>query len=363
MCAAARWAAGGTLRSMLDVLRSGRRAWRLLPLLALPVATLAAAQGAAAAESFRLKMHSMFPSRAPLSGELARRAADEVSRAGTGALKLRFHEPEALVPRFAYADAVASGALDAAFGTPAVLGGRAPALALFTAMPFGLPPAGHAAWMSEGGGRPLYDALIARFGLAGAPCGMAGPDGAGWFRRPLQAPESLRGLRLRMFGYGARIVERLGASVQLLANADLVPALGAGALDGAEFGTPYSDLQYALHQVAPYYYFPAWHQPAALFDLVFSTGLWNRLGPEHRAAVEAACAGNIAYGIAEDARRAPPALAELARKGATISPLPEPVWRALDGAWGDISAQEAARDADFARVRASYEAFRARWRG
>jgi len=330
-----------------------------------PTLALLAALGAAdvmAAERLRLKMHSMFPGRAPLSGELARRIADEASRESGGRLQLRFHEPEALVPRFAYADAVANGALDAAFGTPAVLGGRAPALALFTATPFGMPPAGHAAWLSEGGGRRLYDALIGRYGLAGAPCGMIGPDGAGWFRRPLNAPQDIRGLKLRMFGLGARVVERLGASAQLLANADLVPALGSGALDGAEFGPPYSDLQYALHQVAPYYYFPAWHQPAALFDLVFSTGLWSRLGVDGRAAVEAACLGNIAFGIAEDARRAPAALAELARKGAAISALPAPVWRVLEGAWSEISAEEAARDPDFARVRESYEAFRARWR-
>jgi TRAP-type mannitol/chloroaromatic compound transport system substrate-binding protein len=114
--------------------------------------------------------------------------------------------------------------------------------------------------------------------------------------------------------------------------------------------------------VAPYYYFPAWHQPAAMFDLVFAARLWDRLGPGGRSAVEAACAGNIAFGAAEDARRAPPALAELARKGAIVSPLPQALWRALEAAWEDLSAEEEARDADFARVRASYEAFRARWR-
>jgi TRAP-type mannitol/chloroaromatic compound transport system substrate-binding protein len=330
---------------------------------ALVLAAAFAADADAAGERVRLKMHSAFPSRAPLVGELARRAAEEIGRASGGGLLLRFHEPEALVPRFGYADAVASGALEAAFGTPAVLGGRAPALALFTATPFGLTPAGHAAWLSEGGGRALYDELLGRFGLAGVPCGMLGPDGAGWFRRPIERPEDLRGLRIRMFGLGARVIDKLGASAQLLAAPDLVPALAAGALDGAEFGPPYSDLQHGLHQAAAHYYYPAWHQPAALFDLVFPRALWaERLDARQREAAEAACAGNLAHGIAEDARRAPPALAELARKGSRIAALPAPVWQALAEAWTQVSAEEAARDPDFARVRASYEAFRARWR-
>ena len=342
---------------------SRRRGGRLAALVALVSALAYGGGPGAAQERLRLKMHSAFAGQTPLVGELARRAPDEIGRASGGALQLRFNEPGALAPRFVYADAVAAGALDAAFGTPAVLGGRAPALALFTATPFGLPPRGHAAWLAEGGGRALYDELLGRFGLAGVPCGMSGADGAGWFKRPLERPETLRGLRIRMFGLAARTIEKLGASAQLLAAPDLVPALASGALDGAEFGAPYADLQFGLHQVAAYYYYPGWHQPAALFDLVFAGALWNdRLDPARRAAVEAACAGVIAYGIEQDALRAPPALAELARKGAQVAALPEPVRRALEAAWTEVAAEEAARDADFARVRQSYEAFRARWR-
>ena len=51
-----------------------------------------------------------------------------------GALSVRHFEPGALLPRFAYLDAVVQGAVDSAWGTPAVADGRLPALALVTGL-------------------------------------------------------------------------------------------------------------------------------------------------------------------------------------------------------------------------------------
>jgi len=72
----------------------------------------------------RLNLHLAFGTRTPLYGSLGERLVSAVAARSSGRLQLRTHEPDAIVPQFGYLDAVAQGALDAAWDTPAVLIGR-----------------------------------------------------------------------------------------------------------------------------------------------------------------------------------------------------------------------------------------------
>ena len=68
--------------------------------------------------SVHWKMASAFPASLPLLGTLAKRLEKKILRISGGEIKIKFFAPEALVPSREIFDAVASGAIDAAFSSP-----------------------------------------------------------------------------------------------------------------------------------------------------------------------------------------------------------------------------------------------------
>ncbi|GHD61147.1 ABC transporter substrate-binding protein [Thalassobaculum fulvum] len=284
----------------------------------------------------RLNLHLAFGQRTPLYGALAERFVAEVGERSAGRLRLRPHEPGAIVPRFGYLDAVAQGAIDAAWGTPAVLAGRAPEAVLFTGVPFGLGPVEHLAWIRDGAGRPLYNALYARFGVIGVPCAAVGPDGLAWLRQPLDDTAPFRGLRMRAFGLAARILDGLGATTAFAFGADLTIGLATGAFDGAEVGVPVADFAYGLHEVAPIYLYPSPLQPATLLDVVINRDRWQRLEPEARVTLEEACRATAAFAEGANRETNAAALDRIAAAGVSVSaPSPATV-AALRRAWDEL---------------------------
>ncbi|MBO6480880.1 MAG: hypothetical protein HVK30_04000, partial [Pelagibacteraceae bacterium] len=53
------------------------------------------------------------------------------------------------------------------------------------------------------------------------------------FRKKLKT-DDLKGLRMRFFGLGARVMEKLGVSTSQLPGGEIVPALQKGAIDATE---------------------------------------------------------------------------------------------------------------------------------
>ena len=47
---------------------------------------------------------------------------------------------------------------------------------------------------------------------------------------------------MRFFGLGAKVMERIGVSTQLIAAGDIFPALELGTIDATEFSMPAVDL-------------------------------------------------------------------------------------------------------------------------
>ncbi|GBD42879.1 Alpha-keto acid-binding periplasmic protein TakP [bacterium HR40] len=279
-----------------------------------------------------------------------------------GSIEVRFHEPNALVPVLQSFDAVASGALDAAYTGPGFWTGKDVTFALLGAVPFGPGTTEFLAWVQEGGGRAFWEELYGRFNIVGIPCGLLPPEGSGWFRRPIDRVEDLRGLKMRFYGLGARVMEKLGVSTQLIAGGEIYQALQLGTIDATEFSMPSIDLSYGFYQVAKYYYFPGWHQQASFLDLMISRDKWNTLDDTQRAIVRAACDATILWQIGYGEARQGPALAELAAKGVEIRTWPPEVLDAMRAAWTQVVEELKTENATFARAWQSLEDFRRSYR-
>ncbi|MGA0395471.1 MAG: WS/DGAT domain-containing protein, partial [Rhodospirillales bacterium] len=89
----------------------------------------------------RWRMASAYGSSLPQLGTLGKRLETKIFHVSNGRIQIKFYEPGTLVPPLEMFDAVAAGAIDAAFSTPNYWEQRIPALQLFSAVPFG-PTAG-----------------------------------------------------------------------------------------------------------------------------------------------------------------------------------------------------------------------------
>ena len=60
----------------------------------------------------------------------------------------------------------------------------------------------------------------------------------------------------------------------------LFTALQTGVIDATEWVGPYNDLTFGFHQAAKYYYYPGWHEPGPMLELLINMDAWNSL-PKH----------------------------------------------------------------------------------
>src|SRR5690606_21940018 len=218
----------------------------------------------------RWSMASAYPSKMVQLGTLGTRLSEQLELVSGGSLVFKFYEPGALVPALEMFDAVSAGSVEAAWSTPGYWTGKDETFALFAAIPFGPRASEYLGWYYHGGGKELMDELYAEYNMKGVICGVIAPEASGWFRKEIKTVADLNGLKMRFFGLGAKVMERMGVSTQLLAGGDIFPALERGSIDATEYSMPAIDLGLGFYQVAQHYYFPGWHQQSTLFDLMMN---------------------------------------------------------------------------------------------
>jgi len=323
------------------------------------VGGLLAAGPAEAQKKVRWKMASAFSSTLDVIGPAGQRIAANVTKMSGGDFDLKFFEPNALVPPLQIFDSVAAGSVDAGYTAGGFHAGKIPAAAFFSTVPFGPQAGEYLAWMKFGGGQQIYEETYAGFGVKGlAGCSINAPEAAGWFRKEIKSVEDLKGLKMRFYGLGARVMEKFGISTQLLAPGDIYPALELGTIDAAELSMPSVDLAAGFHQVAKHYYFPGWQQQSTLHEIIFSKEKFESLSEEHRAMLESACgeAAVWSFALAESKQFA--ALKEIQSKGVTIHTWPPEYIKEVHAKWLEVASELAAKDAQFKKAYDSYNAFR-----
>ena len=304
------------------------------------------------------KMASAFPGSLVQIGTLGVRLQNQISKISGGNITIKFFEPSALVPALEIFDAVSTGGVDAGWGTPGYWAGKVPALQLFSSVPFGPPATEYMSWVYFGGGKEFYEELYARHNIKGMLCGIIPPEASGWFRKEIKGPEDLKGLKMRFFGLGAKVMEKVGVSTQLLAGGDIYPALELGTIDSAEFSMPAIDLELGFYQIAKHYYFPGWHQQSTFMELMINLEKWNALSVTQQAQIEATCGDNFRHAIAEGEGIQGPALKILQEKGVELHTWSPEMLAIFENGWNEVVTELVESDEDFAKIWASLTDFR-----
>jgi len=312
-----------------------------------------------AEEPVRWKMASAVSSSVVILGTTAKGFTEKVAAISGGDFIIKFYEPGALVPPLEMFDAVAKGSIEAAWAPSAFWAGKIRAAPLFSAMPFGPSAGEYLAWVYHGGGQELWREILATYGIFSVFCSLEAPEASGWFREEITSVDDLKGLKMRFLGLGALTMQKLGVSTQLLPPADVYPALERGVIDATELSMPAVDLSLGFDAIAKHYYFPGWHQPATLVDLMIHLPRWQELSDTHRAQIEVACRASIVDNLALAEASQFKALKELQTKGVQLHRWPDELLAAFAAAWQEVAAEQAAQDADFKRAWDSLQAFRA----
>lgn len=318
------------------------------------------APAAVAEENAKVKLDlaSTFPGTMPILGLAAHDLAERVSRATAGEVEIAFHEPGVLVPGADTVNAVADGRVEAAWAGAGWFAGHDSAFNFFSAVPFGPGVAEYLGWMYQGGGLDMARDMFREHGVYNIPCGMIPPEASGWFRHEIRSPEDLKGLKMRFFGLGALVMEKLGVVTEQIPPGEVLEKLKDGSLDATEFSLPAMDKPLGFHTLAKYYYFPGWHQQATFFDLYINLETWDELADHHKATIELACGDVMREMIAKGEAAQGEALADLQAQGVELRRWPAPMLVALEDAWAEVAAEESAKSENFRKVYESYSQFR-----
>ena len=309
------------------------------------------------------KMASAFGSKLPHIGTSAPRFAENVKIASGGTLELKFFEPGALVPALECHDAVSKGAIESCWTTPGYHTGRYPALAFFTTVPFGPQIGEFLAWKWFGGGNQMRDEIYAKHNLISFDSFAIGPETSGWFRKEVKSVAELKGLKMRFFGLGAQVMQKVGVSTQLLAAADIYPALERGVIDATEFSMPTIDIALGFHQIAKNNYYPGWHQQVSVSELLINRAKWNELSEQHKMIIKLALGETTMYTYAETEAKNPEVMLQMREKhGVTNRRWPDETLKVFEKAWLDVLAEESAKDPLFKKVADHYVAYRAQYK-
>ena len=317
---------------------------------------------AAAQDRLLLKTPIAFSTALPGLGSPIPRVAEQLDLMSGGTLKMRVYEPGELVPPFEILDAVSTGKINSGYATAGYWAGKIPAAPLFSAVPFGPEAGEYMAWLYYGNGLSLYQEMYdqAGFNVHVIPCAIIAPETSGWFANEINSPADLEGLKMRFFGLGGKVMQKLGVATSLLPGGEIFPALEKGAIDATEFSMPAIDARLGFHKLVKFNYFPGWHQQATLFELLINKDVWNEVGDQHKAIIENACKASMADSFAEgEAIQHDVLIDNVQNNGVTIKKWSDEMLDTYRATWEEVAVEEAANDEFFAKVLGDMDEFRA----
>ncbi len=308
-----------------------------------------------------LKVPVAFATTLPALGSPALWIKDHLETASGGSVKMKIYEPGKLVAPFEILESVSSGKVNAGYTTAAYWAGKIPAAPLFSAVPFGPEAPEYLAWLNYGNGGKLYQEMYdqAGYNVKVIPCAIISPETSGWFSKPIESPEDLKGLRMRFMGLGAKVMEELGVSTSLLPGGEIFPALEKGALDATEFSQPAIDQRLGLHKVVKYNYFPGWHQQATVFELLINKDEWQSFSRTQQSLIETTCMASMANSLAEGESMQFTVMAKNeAENGVHIRYWNDQMLDTFRSTWDRVIEEEVQKDPFFKKAWSDMEEFR-----
>ena len=238
------------------------------------------------------------------------------------------------------------------------------AVSFFGSVPFGPQIGEYTAWKWFGGGHELREELYNPHGVTALDNLCLGPETSGWFKEEITNPEEqLKGIKMRFFGLGALVMQRMGVSTQLLAGADIYPALERGVIDATEFSMPTIDIDYGFYQIAKNNYYPGWHQQVSCNEYLMNKDKFDALPKAYQTMIRTASTAQVIFTYAETEAANPKAMLEMKEKyGVTNRRWGDDTLATLERHWLAVLEEKAAEDETWKKISDSYLSWRKLYR-
>ena len=235
------------------------------------------------------RMVTCWPRDFPGGGTHSQKLAKRITEASDGRLEIKNFAANELVPAFEVFDAVREGTAQCGHSAPYYWISKHKAIPFFCTVPGGMTASEKAAWIIYGGGQALWDELYAEFGVKSFLAGNTGVQMGGWFQKEINSLEDFQGIKMRMPGLGAEVVNRMGGTAVNMPAGEIMPALQSGVIDAAEWVGPWNDLALGFYKVAKYYYGPGFHEGGTTNELIMNKESYDELSSDLKSIVQNAC--------------------------------------------------------------------------
>src|SRR5690349_9179537 len=321
--------------------------------------TLAAPAIAQSMPTLNWRFTSSFPKSLDTLWGAGERLVKIVAEATDNKFQIRPFAAGEIVPGLQVLDAVQNGTVEMGGTASYYYFGKDPTFALGTAVPFGLNTRQYLAWFKFGNGDQLLNDFYKNYKVYGIPTGNTAGQMGGWFRKEINTVDDLKGLKMRIGGFGGKVISRLGVVPQQIAGGDIYPALEKGTIDAAEWVGPYDDQKLGFNKVAPYYYYPGWWEGGAMLHFFINKAKWEGLPKTYQATITSAAAlANVIMQSKYDHQN-PPAIKQLVANGAKLRPFSAEILEACFNAAKETYVEISATNAPFKKIHDAMMAYRA----
>jgi len=310
-------------------------------------------------KKYQWNMVTTWPPHFPVMGEGADKMAEWIDVMSEGRLKIQVYGGGELVPALEAFDAVSQGVAEMGHGVAYYWAGKVPAAQFFAAVPFGMNAQQMNAWLYSGGALKLWQDLYAPFNAVPFPAGNTGMQMGGWFNRKINTADDLRGLKMRIPGLGAKVIAKAGGAPILTAGGEIYTNLERGVIDATEWVGPYHDYLMGFHRIAQYYYYPGWHEPGPVLELIVNRQKWESLPKDLQMIIETAAYRANVWMLAEFDAKNHVYLKKIRDEGkVSILKFPDPVLGSLKKFSAEVIAELTANDAQAKEIYTSFQTFR-----
>ncbi len=314
--------------------------------------------GFADSKTYKLKVASTWESTTPVLGDAIKefkRLAEEMSG---GRLEIRVDHPSKHKSPFGILDFVKSGQYDIGHTASYYYKGKDARTMFFTALPFGMTASELRAWYEFGGGKELEAKVYDRYNIKVFNAGDTGTQMGGWFKKEVKSLDDLKGLKVRIPGFGGEVMAKLGVVINTIPIGELYMALEMGTIDSVEWVSPAFDMGLGFHKVAKFYY-TGWQEPSGQTQFFVNKKSFEKLPADLRAILEGAM-NKVAsdlftkayYENSEFWNKMKSEFPDI-----QVKSFPEDVMSALKKATDEILDEEASKDTLFKEILDSQRAF------
>ena len=276
--------------------------------------------------------------------------AERVDKLSGGTLKIETMPAGQVVPAFEVLDATHKKVLDGAHAWGGWTGKDKTSI-LFTGGPggtFGMDYTDYMGWMFYGGGWDLYQEFYQKqlkLNVVVFPILPSGPQAFGWFKKPIQTVEDMKGMKCRQTGMAGEVWQAMGFTVVNMPGGEIIPSAQRGVIDCAEWVGGVEDLRLGFQNVWKYHYSPGVHENTTVGELLINGDVWKSLTPQQQEWIKSAANETFVIWHAKWQRQNADALKEMQEKhGVQILRTPPEILQAFIKKWDEIAAAEAEQE-------------------